>query len=88
MVDVARRHVSRGASRTQEVTMAQIIAVASLGALLALAAALWKDVPSQIDVLAGANPVSLSINDIGLKANVKSLPEQRIEDRTLVFVGP
>jgi hypothetical protein len=68
--------------------MAQIIAIASVGALLALAAALWKDVPSQIDVVAGANPVSLSINDIGLKANAKSLPEQRIEDRTLVFVGP
>jgi hypothetical protein len=78
----------RRASRTQEVTMAQIIGIASLGALLALAAVAWKNVPSQTDVNAGANPVSLSISDLGLKVNAKSLPEQHIEDRTLVFVGP
>jgi hypothetical protein len=68
--------------------MAQIIGIASLGALLALAAVVWKNVPPQTDVIAGANPVSLSISDLGLKVNTKSLPEQRIEDRTLVFVGP
>ncbi len=67
--------------------MAQIIGIASLGALLALAAVAWKNVP-RTDVIAGANPVSLSISDLGLKVNAKSLPEQRIEDRTLVFVGP
>lgn len=68
--------------------MAKIIAVASLGALLTLAAVGWKNVPSQADAIAAANPVSLSIADIGLKVNMKSLPEQRIEDRSLVFVGP
>jgi hypothetical protein len=68
--------------------MAQIIAVASLGALLTLAAVVWKNLPPQAGLIAGADPVSLSISDIGRKVDAKSLPEQRIEDRTLVFVGP
>jgi hypothetical protein len=68
--------------------MAQIIAVVSVGALLTLAAVAWKNVESQTDVITAANPVSLSISDIGLKVDAKSLPEQRIEDRTLVFIGP
>jgi hypothetical protein len=68
--------------------MAQIIGIASLGALLALAAVAWKNVPPQADVIGGAFPVSLSISDIGLKVHAKSLREQRIEDRTLVFIGP
>jgi hypothetical protein len=65
--------------------MAQIIAIASLVVLTTLAAVAWKGVPRQTD---SANPVSLSIGDIGRGVDAKSLPEQRIEDRTLVFVGP
>lgn len=65
--------------------MAHIVAVASVGALIALAAALWKDVEQQ--TIAAANPASLSISDVGLKVNAKSLPQQQIEDRTLVFVA-
>lgn len=68
--------------------MAQIISIASLGVLLTLAVVTWTHVPPQSDVIASANPVSLSISDIGLKVNAKTLPEQRIEDRTLVFVAP
>ena len=68
--------------------MAQIIGIASLGALLALAAMVWQKSQPQTDAVAGANPVSLSIDDVGAKVDVKSLPEQRIEDRTLIFVGP
>lgn len=68
--------------------MAQIIGIASLGALVALAVALWKDVPQQTGGIAAANSVSLSVSDLGRKVNAKALPEQRIEDRTLVFVGP
>jgi hypothetical protein len=68
--------------------MAQIIGIASLGVLLTLAVVAWKHVPPQSDTIASANPVSMSISDVGLKANAKSLPEQHIQDRTLVFVGP
>jgi hypothetical protein len=68
--------------------MAHIIAVGSLGALLAVAAVLWENAQPQTDAIAGANPAWLSISDIGAKVDVKSLPEQRIEDRTLIFVGP
>lgn len=68
--------------------MAQIISIASLGVLLTLAVVAWKQVPPRSDLIAGANSVSLSISDIGLKVNAKTLPEQRIEDRTLVFVAP
>ncbi len=68
--------------------MAQIIAIASLGGLLALAAVLWENVPPRADVVAGTGPTSLSISDIARKVDAKSLPEQRIEDRMLVFVGP
>ena len=68
--------------------MANIIAIASLGGLVALAVVLWNNVPPRTDVIAGTAPVSLSISDIARKVDAKSLPEQRIEDRMLVFVGP
>ena len=64
--------------------MAQIIGIASLGALLALAAMAWEHAQPPT----GAGPVGLSISDIGAKVDAKSLPEQHIEDRTLIFVGP
>lgn len=64
--------------------MAQIIGIASLGALLALAAMAWENSRPQTD----AGSVGLSISDIGAKVDAKSLPEQHIEDRTLIFVGP
>jgi hypothetical protein len=89
MVHRARRkRLVRRARPEQEVTMAQIIGIASLGALIALATVAWKSVPPRPDLIAGANPVSLSVSDLGLKVNAKALPQQRIEDRTLVFVGP
>ena len=70
--------------------MAQIIGLASLGALLALAAMAWEhsQQQQQTDAIAGVSPVWLSINDIGAKVDTKSLPQQRIEDRTMIFVGP
>lgn len=70
--------------------MAQIIGIASLGALLTLTAMLWEvsETSRQTDAIAGVSPVWLSIKDIGAKVDTKSLPEQRIEDRTLIFVGP
>ena len=69
--------------------MAQIIGLASLGALLTLGAMVWEhSQPQHTAAIAGANPVWLSISDIGAKLDVKALPEQRIEDRTLIFVGP
>lgn len=68
--------------------MAQIIGIASLGALLTLAAMAWEKAQPQTGAIAGVNPVWLSIDDVGAKVDVKSLPEQRIEDRTLIFVGP
>jgi len=69
--------------------MAQIIGLASLGALLALAAMAWEQSQQQqTDAIAGVSPVWLSINDIGAKVDTKSLPQQRIEDRTMIFVGP
>ncbi len=48
----------------------------------------WEKSQPQSDAIAGASPVWLSIDDVGAKVDVKSLPEQRIEDRTLIFVGP
>jgi hypothetical protein len=69
--------------------MAQIIGLASLGALLALAAMAWEhSQQQQTDAIAGVSPVWLSINDISAKVDTKSLPQQRIEDRTMIFVGP
>jgi hypothetical protein len=69
--------------------MAQIIGLASLGALLTLAAMAWEhSQPQQTDAIAGVSPVWLSINDVGAKVDTKSLPQQHIEDRTLIFVGP
>ncbi len=68
--------------------MAQIIGIASLGALLTLAAMAWEKSQPQSDAIAGVSPVWLSIDDVGAKVDVKSLPAQRIEDRTLIFVGP
>lgn len=70
--------------------MAQIIGIASLGALLALTAMLWEvsETSRQTDANGGVNPVGLSIKDIGAKVDAKSLPEQHIEDRTMIFVGP
>ena len=69
--------------------MAQIIGLASLGALLTLGAMVWQhSQPQQTDAIAGVSPVRLSISDIGAKVDVKSLPEQRIEDRTVIFAGP
>lgn len=69
--------------------MAQIIGLASLGALLTLGAMVWEHSQAQhTHAIAGVRPGWLSISDIGAKVDVKSLPEQRIEDRTLIFVGP
>lgn len=69
--------------------MAQIIGLASLGALLTLGAMMWQhSQPQRADAIAGVSPVWLSVSDIGAKVDAKSLPEQRIEDRTLIFVGP
>jgi hypothetical protein len=68
--------------------MAHIIGIASLGAVLTLAAMAWEHSLPHTDAIAGTSPVWLSISDIGAKVDVKSLPEQRIEDRTLIFVGP
>ena len=85
MRDVARY------AEDKEVTMAQIIGVASLGAMLTLTAMLWEVSETsrqQTDAIAGVSPVWLSIKDVGAKVDTKSLPEQRIEDRTLIFVGP
>ena len=69
--------------------MAQVIGLASLGALLTLGAMVWQhSQPQQTDAVAGVSPVGLSVSDIGAKIDAKSLPERRIEDRTLIFVGP
>lgn len=69
--------------------MAQIIGLASLGALLTLGAMVWQhSQPQQTDAIAGVSPVWLSVSEIGAKVDAKSLPEQRIEDRTMIFVGP
>jgi hypothetical protein len=69
--------------------MAQIIGLASLGALLTLAAMAWEhSQPQQTDAIAGVAPVWLSIDEIGAKVDARSLPEQRTEDRTMIFVGP
>lgn len=69
--------------------MAQIIGLASLGALLTLGAMFWQHSQlQQTDAIAGVSPVWLSISEIGAKVDAKALPEQRIEDRTLIFVGP
>ena len=69
--------------------MAQIIGLASLGALLTVGAMVWHhSQPQQTDAIAGVSPVWLSVGDIGAKIDHKSLPQQRIEDRTLIFVGP
>jgi hypothetical protein len=75
--------------RGQEVTMAHIIGLASIGALLTATVMVWENShPQQTDAIAGVSPVWLSINEIGAKVDAKSLPEQHIEDRTLIFVGP
>ena len=69
--------------------MAQIIGLASLGALLTLGAMAWQHAQTQqTDAIAGVSPVWLSIGDISAKVDAKSLPEQHIEDRTMIFVGP
>ncbi|MGD0024585.1 MAG: hypothetical protein ABSC37_08155 [Xanthobacteraceae bacterium] len=70
--------------------MAQIIAagviyaglVLSLGLLLTSSAAVWRSWEPPTDVNAGA---SLSISDVMLKVDAKSLPAQQVEDRTMVF---
>ena len=57
--------------------------------LLALGggAVLSKNMLWPTNVIA-ADLVSLPISEIELKVDAKSLPDQRIEDRTLVFVDP
>jgi hypothetical protein len=67
--------------------MAQIIAIASLGAVLTVTAVTWNSWHPSANA-AGAEVATLSIDDISSKVDVRSLPEQRIEDRTMVFVGP
>jgi hypothetical protein len=67
--------------------MTRIIAIASLGVALALAAVFWKNMRPPTDVIA-ADLVSLPISEIEHRVDAKSLPDQRIEDRTLVFVDP
>ena len=70
--------------------MAQIIAagviyaglVLSLGLLVTTSAVVWKSWEPPTDVNAGA---SLSISDIMLKLDAKSLPLQQVEDRSMVF---
>lgn len=65
--------------------MAQVIAVVSLGLLLA-AAFVWTSWEPRTGINSGADP-SLSISDIMLKVDAKSLPAQGIEDRAVVFLG-
>jgi hypothetical protein len=67
--------------------MAQIIGVASLGAMLTLTTMLVQNSQRHVAVSA-VTPASLSIGEIGAKQNAKSPPQQHIEDPTMIFVGP
>jgi hypothetical protein len=63
--------------------MAQVVAVLSLGILLMASALVWTSRDLRTDVNAGAAAVSIS--DVMHKVEVKSLPAQQVEDRTMVF---
>ena len=73
--------------------MAQIIAagliyagmVLSLGLLLTTSAVVWKSWVPPTEVNAGAVPASLSISDLMVRVDAKSLPAQQVEDLTMVF---
>ena len=63
--------------------MAQIIAVVSVGILLALSAFVWNwGSPTQDG---GAVSPRLTIEDVMQKVDAEALPKQQIQDRTVVF---
>ncbi len=63
--------------------MAQIVvAVLSLGVLLT-ATLVWMNSEQRADFTAGAP--SVSISDVMLGIDAKSLPAQQVEDRSMVF---
>jgi len=65
--------------------MAQIIAIVSLGFLVTATALVWIDWKRPTDGDAGASPTSLSISDVGLKVDARSLPVQEIQDNSTVY---
>jgi hypothetical protein len=65
--------------------MAQIIAVVSLGFLLTVTALVWKSWEPRTGVDAGASTTTLSISEVGRKADAQSLPVQEIEDNTTIY---
>lgn len=65
--------------------MAQITAVVTLSVVLALSTLVWKNWDSRMPVGAGAGPRSLAIADVMQKVDAKALPQQQIDDRTMVF---
>jgi hypothetical protein len=72
-------------TRTQEATVAQIIAVVSLGIFLTLAAFVWNNWGLPMQLGAPAGPRSLAVEDVMQKVDVRSLPKQQIQDLTVVF---
>lgn len=65
--------------------MAQIIAVVSLGIFLALSAFVWNNWGSPRQVDAAAGPRSMAVEDVMQKVDAKALPNQQMQDRTMVF---
>ena len=72
-------------TRTQEATVAQIIAVVSLGISLSLAALIWNNWAAPTQFSAAAGPSSLAVEDVMQKVDVRSLPKQQIQDLAVVF---
>jgi hypothetical protein len=64
--------------------MAQVISVLSLGVLLAITALVWSG-ERLTNVNTGVASASLSISDIMLKVDAKSLPVQEFDDQAVVF---
>jgi hypothetical protein len=64
-----------------ETELAKIIPIVSLGILLTAAALAWSCESRTANIV----PASVSINDIMLTVDTKSLLAQEMEDRTVVF---
>lgn len=65
--------------------MAQIIAVVSLGIVLALSTLAWKNWDAPMPVDGAGGPRSIVVEDVMRKVDVKALPNQQMQDRTTVF---
>jgi hypothetical protein len=84
------RHILRSggcAAIRGEISMKNLLTVVIVLLALGGGAVLWENMLWPTNVIA-ADLVSLPISEIELKVDAKSLPDQRIEDRTLVFVDP